>query len=364
MKRHLLIIALLAFGNSCLFAAEAQNSGSQFFKWIQTPRWTLDQEGQERPIYNQLWNGKGAWVPLSLYMRHGNGAEGLGLNERQSTRLAFLRKENELGVEIIREKAQRQDPDIMQAEERVRNATPSNDPQFDNATPEQQREYVTAVSEITEIITGAMDEVVEQTLTPEQMSQVQQLRLQLLPEMGFPCVEMFDSLGLTDEQRRDMEAIKKEMEPEFNQLVDEAMEVRREQFQLMIKELIEMNKTKPFENDEQMSKAMRPAMGKARENKELQKKQRLNSEKGQKFATLFKSRLMNVLTDEQLDKIQKIIDDSPEFIKKLLAEMNARRKAMEKEGQFVPGPDSWRPGDGAPEEFKLKRQGRFPKKTN
>ena len=85
-------------------------------------------------------------------------------------------------------------------------------------------------------------------------------------------------------------------------------------------------------------------------------------DRGTKFATLLQNRLMNVLTDEQLVKMQDILDATPEFAKKLLAEHRAQREAAQQSPTYIPGPDSWRPGDPMPMQIREERQrSRFPR---
>jgi Ni/Co efflux regulator RcnB len=86
-------------------------------------------------------------------------------------------------------------------------------------------------------------------------------------------------------------------------------------------------------------------------------------ERGTQFTTLLQHRLMNVLTDEQLDRMAQILDETPEAIKQALAQMRAGREAQSQSPRYVPGPESWRPGDPLPAQFRQERQtpGRFPR---
>jgi len=71
---------------------------------------------------------------------------------------------------------------------------------------------------------------------------------------------------------------------------------------------------------------------------------------------------MNVLTDEQLDKMQKILDEAPAFAKRMLAQSKAQQEEQKRSQTYTPGPDSWRPGDPLPEQFKEERKtGNFPR---
>ncbi len=346
--------------------SQAQQAGEEHFKWLLSPRWLLEQEAQERPTYYSLYNGDGGtWLPALMLFRS-NQESYLNLTEEQNERLFFLRKENELAKEVSEKRSQNPTPEMLQIKKETYEAIPDNDPDFRNATEEQKRAYVTALEKFCKaFFENAMDDEVAETLTPEQMQKVNLLKLQLLPEIGYPNVSMFESLGLSDEQKAEMEAIKEEMRPEFDALVDEEMSMRREFFIAMIDNVKEMNKIQPFQSKEEVFKKMSEAGGKARETNEEKWSQRrkANAEKGQKFATRFKARLMNVLTDEQLDKMQKLMDEAPDFVKKMLRNMRQERIENERNGVYRPGPDSWRPGDGTPAEFKNERK-KFPSKKS
>ena len=76
---------------------------------------------------------------------------------------------------------------------------------------------------------------------------------------------------------------------------------------------------------------------------------------------------MNVLTDEQLEKMQDIMDNPSPFARAFGATIRARReqeaeRRRENPDTWFPGPDSWRPGMPVPERFRQERQtGRFPR---
>ena len=357
--RHFLTLLLFSL---FVTTAAAQNTDA-FLKEIQSPRWLLFQEAQERPLYRALWNGQGAFTGAIIFFRAGAESE-LGLTEEQANRLAFLRKDNELGKDLMRRKFQEKDPELMAAHEASEAAIPKDDPYMERATEEQKKAFVAANEAFFKLPVEYMDREVAETLTPEQMEKVQALKLQLQPEMGLPSASMLEPLGLTDEQKEQMAAVKKEMEPEFEKLLDEMMELRKEELKLMVETMTaDIQESKP-ESVEEIMKAMRTASQKSSNNESLRKKYRENKERGSKFAARLKAKLMNVLTDEQLDKMQKMLDDTPDFAKKMLAGMRKSREALEKSDKWQPGPDSWRPGDGTPEEFKLERKkGAFPKSS-
>lgn len=341
-------------------AANAQQV-DDILRNITSPRWLLDQEAQERPTYYALLDGGANWLPTRILFRTGNESL-LGLTDEQNERLSFLRKDNEIGREVMMKRLQSPFPEYEQAEQAMRATIPNDDPDFRNTSEEQEKAYVAAASVSYSFFDKIMDEEIYNTLTPEQMKTVQFLKMQLLPEMGYPSVSMFEPLGLSDEQKKEMEAIKQEMLVEFDLLVDEAMNHRREYFKAMLESVVETNRETPLTSWEEISKAMSTGATKAGEKPEFQQRFQEHNKKGQSFATRFRDRLMNVLTDEQLDEMQKIMDDSPDFVKQMLQARKQQRDAMERSGQYVPGPDSWRPGDPLPAQFKVERQqSRFPR---
>jgi len=72
--------------------------------------------------------------------------------------------------------------------------------------------------------------------------------------------------------------------------------------------------------------------------------------------------MFDVLTDEQWERMIDLIDNPPDYVKKILDE---KRKAREAEtassgesGEWQPGPGSWQPGDGIPAGYRIERETR------
>ena len=81
------------------------------------------------------------------------------------------------------------------------------------------------------------------------------------------------------------------------------------------------------------------------------------------FSRRLKFRMFDVLTDEQMERMQRIVANPPEFLRKILEEARKEREESEKKDQWQPGPNSWKPGDPIPEEYLQQRQERrFPRK--
>jgi Ni/Co efflux regulator RcnB len=71
--------------------------------------------------------------------------------------------------------------------------------------------------------------------------------------------------------------------------------------------------------------------------------------------------MFDVLTDEQWRRLQNMIDNPTGLVKMLLVKTKGWQ---EKKEAWTPGPNSWRPGDPIPEQYRQQRnerQGRFPR---
>ncbi len=256
--------------------------------------WLLDQEAQDRPPHIELWDGKTNMMNMVLAMRFG-GKKWLELSKEQQKTLGFLGKQQELGAEWFRKMRDEQNAELIEAEEAVKALIPSDDPFFKKATEEQKKVYIEAASKVFLLFERYVQNEVTETLTPEQLSKLRSLEFTALPGIGEPTPHMFDSLGLSEEQRKKVEAIKREFEPEFLKLLDEQMELRREH-------LVLYTQGKNSEADR----------------KDYNVRYKEQETRRIEFAERLKERLENdVLTEEQRVKAKKLADEIPGSLKQL-----------------------------------------------
>jgi hypothetical protein len=252
-------------------------------------------------------------------------------------------------------------PELIEAMKARQAAELSNDPFFERATEEQKNAYREASIALDNFTWSAMQAEIMETLTPEQVQQVRKLEMQLMPALGTPFPSMFEPLDLTGDQKNEMEKITEEMKAEFNSLIEEAAMLKADRIVSVYKSLQE----KIFASLEEFDKISSETHSKFALTEERLKKRAGLQERGMKFMTLLQNRLMNVLDDEQLDKMQKIMGESPMFVKQVLAKhkmQQVQQKMMPPQPGWVPGPDSWRPGMPVPVQFKEERRtGRFPR---
>lgn len=325
-------------------------------RWMNSPIAALNNEADYRCI--SPYNGQGTWQAVAIMYRT-DGKEDLALSEEQTNALPFLRHENEITREYFQRMQQQPSEEFTSAVQAVRAAIPPDDPFFEKASEEQKQNYVDAQHNMLMLSVNDLEQQIDAVLTPEQMLKADKLEMQLAPEFGIPYPSMFEVLDLSDEQKKDMKKIADEMEPEYEKLLKESAALRYERIHQYRRTTAEQHKEKPFTSLQEFRKATNEA---AKTIKPLNREKTAQlQEKGIQFTTRLKSRLMNVLTDEQLDKMQKIMDETPNWAKELAANMRKERERMSKNEQYTPGPESWKPGDGTPKEFKEQRKTRpFP----
>ncbi|MDR3183011.1 MAG: hypothetical protein LBT89_08870 [Planctomycetaceae bacterium] len=340
---------------------QIQKELEQQFRFLRSPKKALEWQANAMLSNLSPWDGQGTWMSLRLVLRFGGESE-LALTNEQKQHLSFLYKENEIGSDFFQRMRQNPTPEFTELQNAVGATEIPGDPFFERATEEQKNVFREATVNFLGLFSHDMQRDIHETLTPEQMLQVRKLEMQIMPEIGVPFPSMFEPLGLTDEQKKEMEKITAGMKEEYVRLVTENAALKSERIQGTYKTLEEEYKKSPFSSREEFNKKRGEAFRKYKPDETLKKKYRDLAERGIKLVTLLKTRLMNVLTDEQLDKMQKIMDETPEYAKKLLAMIQKEREMQLKSDDYIPGPDSWRPGDGTPKNFKDERKLKaFPK---
>ena len=362
------IVALLCV--SILFAGASaqeltpeqreQREIEQSLRYLSSPKKWLSEEADELSTFRAPWNGQGSWLPLRVVMRAGAEAE-LGLTDEQKQRLSYLYKENEIGQEWFQKMFQNPTPEFTQAVKAVAATEIPGDPLFERATEEQKDAYREASAAMTGLWMESMQTELQETLTPKQMLQVRKLEMQLMPAMGIPFPSMFDPLDLTDGQKKAMSKIADELKVEFDRLTLEAASLKAERLAITHGTL----QGKSFTSRDEFHKAISEAHRQFVPSEAMRKKSNDLGEQGTKLMTLLQTRFMNVLTDEQLDKMQKILDEAPAFAKNMIAVFKMRQAAARLSPTYIPGPDAWRPGDPMPGRIIEERQrGRFPRGEN
>ena len=258
----------------------------------------------------------------------------------------------------------------MSAEHAVLNEEARKDPYGENSPPEFVRLYLDSLRELTAYYFAESQKDIENALTPVQMQKVREAEMALMSEMPILNPSMFHALDLTDEQKEQMDAIKQSLEPLFEQIVEELVEAE-DAMQQMRWDLFEIVGIRFDENGQPVDEEGRSLANdreakerKGREmerelsgNVEFQTRMRRTNERASDFMRDFKFQMLDILTDEQLVRMQHIIDNPSPHVRDLRDRLQAARAARDRDAnEWQPGINSWRPGDPLPAEYLERRQ--------
>ena len=240
--------------------------------------------------------------------------EGFGLSQEQI-------EEIQRKVLVSPYAALENDPDFMLLRDGIRKFNP-DDPE---ATEETLKNYADFRVKLEAMRREKHVSLFYENLTPEQAKKVHEFHIATMSETEYVFPRMFEALDLSDEQRKQFDAIQKEMRPEFEKHVDKIREYWGRP---------------PSEKD-----AVRVS--------------------GKELADKLKIRMFDVLTDAQWARLQELVDNPPDHAKKWLAQQRTNREHARKHDAWVPGPGAWQPGSSAiPEQYRQERNRRFPRGGN
>jgi Spy/CpxP family protein refolding chaperone len=234
------------------------------------------------------------------------------------------------------------------------------DPRAENIDEETMKKYLDLYEKVGVRNATSIAGAINGTLTPEQQQKIKESLLANMAEVPIIFPGMFDALDLTEAQKREMEQIKKELEPEFEEILEHQanaeLELQVKIGEIRSKEQQESNEA--ITPSDELSKKLKitdPVLRKMFE--EIQSRSKT-------FTTKFKTKMFDVLTDEQWKRMLDLIDNLPAHAKILRTKLRERRGESEKAGEaWAPGPNSWRPGDPVPDGYRQQRQerGKFPR---
>jgi len=246
-----------------------------------------------------------------------------------------------------------------------------------NVDEETQKKFQDIQARMTALSMDIMNDAVSNAITPDQKQKMNESLLANMVEMPFVSPSMYEALNLTDAQKQQMETIKKELEPEFEKNLDRFADgwvtLASKMFAELEKQGID-NLGKMMEGQEEtqqekmraMQEKMQAIQKKLMEDPEYKKIADELLSQGQTFAMQFNTKMFDVLTDEQWKRLQNLIDNPPEYAKAFGKKLKEQRAASEKARTWQPGPNSWRPGDAIPEQYRQERneRRRFPRTEN
>jgi len=312
-------------------------------------------------VIRSFWEGQAA---TTMVMGLGNTPEirtAWGITDEQ-----FRQFRNPIGPEIL------ENPEFKKLEEENialnRVLRESSDSLGQDAVAEMQQKIRDVRDRMNVIATNMAVNVINDLLTPEQKQKIRESWLASMGEMPLILPVAFEALHLTDAQKQQMGEIKKELEPEFEKHLEKFVEGQMILSNKMSAELIRQGSPR-FRGPESMLETMQViAKQLAAQDPEFKRIQDEMASLSQTFSTQFRTRMFDVLTDEQWAHLQELNDNPPEHVLAIRKRLRAMRGESEQAepGGWVPGPGSWQPGDAIPGAYRIEREtrSRFPRGEN
>jgi Ni/Co efflux regulator RcnB len=250
-----------------------------------------------------------------------------------------------------------------------------NDPFMYNADEATLAKYRDITERLQMKLALSNAEAIDNILTAEQKQLVNEFTISTMSGSPVFSPSMFEALGLTDDQRQEIERIKKEFEPQFEKNIEDFINSQQIGNKKWREELKKQGIDPKELTGEQMAAIGKKMMEEDPEFARISKEDHANREA---FSTQFKTKMFDVLTDEQWSRFEKLVDNHPEYYKAHLNKWRRGEKTDAKQEEaekpttdkqatekevWTPGPNSWQPGDPIPESYRHERRsrGNFPR---
>jgi len=221
---------------------------------------------------------------------------------------------------------------------------------------EDQIEVLNKVMEIGDKLTSlAMDltsEAMDSVLPPELKQKIQESLLASMVEMPIISLYAFEALNLTDAQKQRMAEIKQEVTPEFESTLEKHVQAH---VTLTNKFLAAIDKQIDTTNIIDIEGAREKL---ATENPEYKRIQDEAITGSRAFTTQFKTKVFDVLTDEQWVRLQDLIDHPSEHAKIFREQLREHRNERRQFALWLPSADLWKPSGAIFEMYRSERNTR------
>ena len=361
MKRPLKILSLFAlviFVQTALFAQETppqQPAPPQvdFLRLMRSPMMQRTQQASGRTTADAMWNGNGGNLMAIQLVDEPEIREAWGITDEQHQQIKGVVTNSSLFMNH---------PDFQNYAAELGKFMKPDDIYMEKATPEQLDGFTAGQEKLVGLAINAFSAEIGNVLTEEQNQQLLEFQLAAMSEMPIALPASFEALGLSEEQKKQMEDIRKEFEDDFNTMIDESMTV---QFDILQKVYEKMAEDKveiqdPNALQEKIMGAVKDMEDVMKTDENIRRKTEEIQKKGQAFMTRFKFKVFDILTDEQMAKLENLVDHPPEYVKTIMKRLLEKQGLGSEPGVAPNFMNAWKPGDPIPERYREERQKRRP----
>jgi len=332
--------------------AQPPQGTPNFAQMRQSPMMQQAMKNSAKAAFRSLWDGRSANLIAFGLMQDADIRTALGVSNEQFQEMQGIPMQ--IGAEM------QNNPEHQKIIEEMKTLQDPNDPFMQNASEETQRKFQDIQGRMIRLSMDIMTDSIDKVITPDQKQKMNEALLANMAEMPIASTYMFEALDLTDAQRQQMGAIKQELEPEFEKNLEDfannSLLIANMMFDEAEKQGGDLN------NPAGLQERMMQTAKTLAENPEFKRIQKDMETKGKAFSVQFNTKMFDVLTDDQWKRLQNLIDNPPAHAKAFGKKLQEQKAASEKGGAWQPGPNSWRPGDAIPEQYRQQRneRRRFP----
>jgi len=340
---------------SLIIGAFAQNADPAHSAFMQQ----MQRDGQRR-MMNSMWNGESTNLIVVEMLDQDDIREGLGVSQEQYQKIR----------DMVRGPALEDDPRIKSfQDERDQLMSEHGSPFAEDASKELKEKFLEFHGRLLMTMQEILINTVNENLTPNQLKKINEFQIAAMSEFPIPFPSMFEALDLSDDQKKQLGNIRKEMEPEWEKFVDKLVDGQMK-FQEKIEEALK-GRLEGITDPEERERVRKNIVDNVRKaSPEMQTMMNEMMASGKELADKLKIQMFDVLTDAQWARMVDLIDNPPEYVKKAIAQMrkqmgtdDPQARSRQPGSGYVPAPGAWQPGQGIPEGYRIERNKRsgFPR---
>lgn len=362
LKGRLSLLSFVIFLSVCLTATaqekkpdspNAQNK-PQTPDFVRMMRSDVMRQGQKRMgkvLLRSMWNSKGPNIMVFGLMNDPEIRKGVGITDEQQ-------KQFQVGM-MARMTA---NTEIAELNKQLQ-AIQKDDRFLEKADEATKQKFFDTQEKLATILSKSLPDDLDQFLSKEQVRKLQEMQLASMSELPIITPGTFEALDLTDEQRKKMETIKKDLEPGFEKTMDGLMDSQMKAMDMIFAKIEKDGTT--FDDPSKIGETIQAVRDSLKDDPAFRALVDGAMDQGRIFVNELKFKMFDVLTDEQLARLEEIMNNPPEYVRQFLEKIRKQMGRQQHNAAANAFMDAWKPGEPVPDEYKQQRKRKaFPMKEN
>jgi hypothetical protein len=320
----LLILCVLEILSFASFAQNFDNQSPQeeiefplvvesYIQFLQSPNFQLWKIAREDAYYQCMWEGQTVGINLIHFSSVNMNMDWMSLASKRHLD-SYRKKDKNIGDKWFQDILSNQESKLKSDLERVKKFDLSS---WNTILDSDKKEYFDVTKKMFVTYFESVNLECKKVLTSEELLESRKLEFQYDFSIGLPSLTIIHYLfDLSTEQELELKVIKHKMTPIFNMILQETNDLRIEYFKEIANILIRENAKGQLSSPDDFEKADINAAKEIIGNSEWRMKIKSNIKKQKEFATQIELKYLEIFSDIQIEKLQNLIDDSHEIVKK------------------------------------------------